>query len=434
MTNYFSEKQWSATQLLLFRGLFFFSVGWNALLMVEKSSRYGVAGWNVSHVPWLDFLLPTPTRPAILIMLMASAYFSLLHAAGWLSKWTMAVLALLLGTTYFISQLDSYQHHYLVFLYIFILAIGTKENKMAPWAIRLLLVQTAIVYFWAFIAKCNGEWMSGDALIAQFNPKSTLAALMEPLGLSPTKHFAFVAKLIAITELGLALALAWGKPSRMVATIGIAFHLLIELSGFEIGMFSFIMMSVYVLLWPKRDRQWSVAIPSLPRPLLFVAAGLCPLLLFFIPINEIVVVSVLSAAVGLWLVRTTGSWLPHVFAIGSICTIFWISDVSFQYHKKWGGVARRTLGYTPQGIKEQKTAYRALISIRPSYGRAYYHLGRIQEWEAGQNANKLATAAALYEKAYWRKKEDRKACASAKRLWLKLQKDTSADLLHCHKN
>ena len=75
------------------------------------------------------------------------------------------------GWLYFASQLDSYQHHYLVWLMLLLACFvpwqrphGAKPaTHIRTWAIRLLLVQLAIMYLWAAISKMNGAWLMAHA-------------------------------------------------------------------------------------------------------------------------------------------------------------------------------------------------------------------------------------------------------------------------------
>lgn len=63
--------------------------------------------------------------------------------------WEKHIIAFLYGVSYFISQIDDYQHHYLlVFVYVLMSFLDIEQNTkyVFSWVIRLLTIQV-IYYF-----------------------------------------------------------------------------------------------------------------------------------------------------------------------------------------------------------------------------------------------------------------------------------------------
>ena len=238
-----------------FRLVFFGLFALDAWLQIEHASRYGAGDFNVSHFPWLDGALPSPSRAGMLLVFVLQAYLALRIALGAANKWTIGALAALHGYGYFISQLNSYQHHYLLFLMLAICAMVPwhEPDKVVSWAVRLLLVQISILYFWAAVAKTGGEWLDGSTLSRQVGPEWG-RALIDRIG-----GFGYTAKLIMVGELFLAVAIQIRllKPFAFVA--GVLLHISIEAFGFQIGMFSWFMVAVYVIALDRRLPVWAFA-------------------------------------------------------------------------------------------------------------------------------------------------------------------------------
>ena len=77
---------------------------------------------------------------------------------------------------YFSTQLDGYQHHYFIFLCLFLLSIfNTKEtknyneSKKYLWIIKLFCIQLSILYFFTAISKIDEPFLSGKLLIRQLS-------------------------------------------------------------------------------------------------------------------------------------------------------------------------------------------------------------------------------------------------------------------------
>src|SRR5205085_4826490 len=95
------------------------------------------------------------------------AYLFVLIAFGVAARVLVPITAALYAWLYFGSQLDSYQHHYLVVMVLVIASFvpwqrpadARPETPARSWAIRLLLVPLAIMYLWAAISKMSPGWV-----------------------------------------------------------------------------------------------------------------------------------------------------------------------------------------------------------------------------------------------------------------------------------
>ena len=200
-----------------FRVAFFGVLALDSVLALAHDARYGAGGFNVSHAPALGVLLPAPGRS---FMIAAHALAALLAgrlALGAAGRGALALLAALFGITYFGSQLNSYQHHYLLFLVLVALAArpGRLGDEGPAWPFRLVLCQLSVVYAWAAIAKLAPAWRSGEVLAMQIR-EPWLRALVERGG-----GFATVSATVVALELGLAIAIDVRRLRPFAAPIGI---------------------------------------------------------------------------------------------------------------------------------------------------------------------------------------------------------------------
>ena len=125
-----------------------------------------------------DWVQPVPKAAmvvVVLVMLFAAALFTL----GAYYRTSAVVLFVLSTYTYLLDQTHYLNHVYLAnliaFLMIFLPAnrrwsLDSKfdpelrRDRVPAWTIWLLRFQIGVVYFYAGIAKMNGDWIKGDAL------------------------------------------------------------------------------------------------------------------------------------------------------------------------------------------------------------------------------------------------------------------------------
>src|SRR6185503_13554204 len=232
-------------KLAFARFWFFGLLAADAFLQLRHAPRYGAGGFNVSHLPFTD---AGPGRVAVgaMYLLLASLFGAAALGVG--SRLTVAIAAAVYSWIYFGSQLDSYQHHYLVAM-VLIVSIGVPwfrprgaaradgAQPVASWAVRLILVQLAVVYFWAAISKLDTRWFDGSTLRAAMLSSDTIHDLIDR-GVG----FRAASIIVIVTELVLA-ATIWNRRLWVVALpLGVAMHVGIAFTSLEIGLFSWLMV------------------------------------------------------------------------------------------------------------------------------------------------------------------------------------------------
>eukprot|EP01132_Coremiostelium_polycephalum_P007577 gene7577-9315_t len=87
------------------------------------------------------------------------------------------LIAIFKGYLVLSSQIDNYQHHYLLVLVFSILATidwsqyrdSTKEYSI--WQFRILYLQISLVYFWTVVTKLHWDWINGEVLPKMIGPQ-----------------------------------------------------------------------------------------------------------------------------------------------------------------------------------------------------------------------------------------------------------------------
>ena len=401
--------------LRLFRLLFFAVVAVDSWLEVAHAPRYGAGDFNVSHLPWLDGIIPVPGRPLVAFAFLAQAYLAALIALGAGGRLAIGALAALFAATYFPSQLDSYQHHYLLFLVLLLCCFvpweGAGRGDREPvrgWPVRLVLVQISIVYLFAAVSKMDPRWWSGDVLALQVHGWARDA--VERLG-----GFGRAAPLVVLVELLLAVAIHVRALRGPAAILGIVFHAGIEAAGFRIGLFSYFMLALYVLVIPERPLAWLVrrvdgwraplvdrwrarrlALPPAGRAGLAGAAILAgSAALLTVPLGPPAVAAALvcGGAGAALVVRRRGQAgsiaLGHLAAclLVAILARPSVTDTAREYYQFWGGSSRR-LG----DLETATRAYQRVVAIDPGYAQGHTSLANLYR-RRGEVDRALAEAA-----------------------------------------
>ena len=245
-----------ARTLRVFRIGFFAVLSIDAWMQIEHAPRYGAGDFNVAHADWIAGLFPMPSAAGMAVVFVLQAYLAARVAFGARPRWSAGVLAALFGYGYFISQLNSYQHHYLMFLALIVCSMvpwerAIKSRNVRTWAVRLLLVQISLVYVWAVVAKLDNHWLDGTTLSKQ------VRSLWWRDLITDYGSWAFAAQAVIAVELFLAFAIHVRILRPAAFVLGIALHVSIEAIGFKIGLFSYFMVALYPLVAGARLPWWA---------------------------------------------------------------------------------------------------------------------------------------------------------------------------------
>ncbi len=250
-----------ASTLSLFRilfGLVFAGECWGAIFTgwVQSVFLYtpytftfiGFEFLEVLHGPWMHGYYALMGALGIGIALGTRYRFFIISAAF---MWTAVYLA----------QKCHYNNHYfLMVLVLWIMSIlpadqtytlkKYSEPFIPVWALRILQIQVAIVYFYAVIAKLNIDWLDGSTSALLLSQKAPIE-LLQPLFTSRWFHL-FIAYMGIFYDAAI-IPLLLFKRTRLLAWILSIFFHLTNLIVFHIGSFPFMALAFNVLFFnPER--------------------------------------------------------------------------------------------------------------------------------------------------------------------------------------
>ena len=211
------------------------------------------------------------------------------------------------------------------------------------------------------MAKLETHWLSGQVLQVQIGEGWVPGIIHQlPGGLATG------ARLVLVTELFLVLALLVRRLWPAALVVGVTFHLGVELAGFQIGLFSYFMFSIYLLVVPDRwvERlaasfryrsqgrgrclaQIGESLSSLLLGDRLRAGGAVvvgSLLLWLLPFQEKVFVILATLSLGLVALLLTRSRratrrvaITHLIVTLIIVCLHFGSEQTFNYYRFWGG-------------------------------------------------------------------------------------------------
>jgi hypothetical protein len=369
----------SRAKLVAVRTLVFGLLAIDALLQIRHAPRYGAGGFNVAHVWILDDA--APSRVVMGLAELALAYAFVLVACGVAVRVVLPCAAAVYAWIYFSSQLDSFQHHYLVAIVLALACFvpwSSRDDRVASWALRLILVELGIVYLWAAVSKLDAAWLDGSTLRDQL--RGSMATIIDR-----TIGFASASGTVVAIELVLAATVWRPRAWKIALPLGLALHLAIALSGLEIGVFAWLMIALYAFVVPDAAWAWLARrIPSRDRVL--AAIGRHARLASAIAIVAGIVLAracrfegAMWLAIGASVVPVVASFarspalvVAHVLAIACWFAVDRASTVTYDYYRFWGGGARQ-LG----DRVEAREAYEAFVDAFPDAAYAHLQLGRV---------------------------------------------------------
>jgi hypothetical protein len=363
----------------------------DALMQIRHAPRYGAGGFNVAQLRILDAV--GPGRTSYELCQLINAYLFVTIACGVGTRIALPISAAIYSWLYFGSQLDSYQHHYLIALLLWLACFVPWERPegarpdapIKTWALRLILLQIAIMYLWAAISKMAPAWWDGSTLGRQIG--GPLRSLIDA-----TVGIRAASIGVVFVELALACTI-WNRRTWLFAApAGLLLHVAILVSGLEIGLFAWLMIGLYVLVLPDRIWIWLVSrvVPDSTRTwfrgraswLLWLAGFAIAIVLGiasrFDHAVALTIVLAIVLAIRTFLAVVRGrpalAWLAaaHVLAVATWFTVDRATTVASDYYSFWGGSARR-LGDSESALR----AYERLVEVSPDNASGHYQLGRL---------------------------------------------------------
>ncbi len=220
-------------------------------------------GFHVSKIPLLFEYNPligsAMHGESLAVLWDATCALSLAASVGLYEKPAKLCIAALYSTAYFGTELDMFQHHYLLCSVLWILAFWDRGVRWCP---RLLSVQLAVVYAFAVVTKVsNGPTYVSGTYAPEFSMVYYVHAAVDStaafLGIDARFLWMFMAVSVLAAEafLSLALVLSAGRFCRgcraAALVVGVSLHVVLQIGGsLLIRFFSFYMIAFYIPLLP----------------------------------------------------------------------------------------------------------------------------------------------------------------------------------------
>ena len=247
------------------------------ILTFVSSARFLREGWIEPFFGEPEFFfrywgfqwVPVPSPDMATGIFIAMMLCSVLIALGWFYRWVMPVFFVLF-TWIELSDITNYlNHYYLVSLLSFLMiwlpanrvlsldaALGKTSGSSIPVGyLWLLRWQVGLVYFYAAIAKLQGDWLlHGQPLNIWLMAQSDFP-LLGPLFTEYSIALG-MSWLGFLNDLLMVPALLWKKTRIWAYSIAVFFHLMTG-ALFNIGMFPYIMIVSALIFFPADwPRKW----------------------------------------------------------------------------------------------------------------------------------------------------------------------------------
>lgn len=238
-------------------GLAAFRAAFGALLAVQVA-RYFLNGWIDAQFyeprhffPWpgLEWIRPWP-RPWMHVHFAALGILAAAMAAGVRPRASAFLFGLGFTYAWLIDRANYLNHYYLISLLCGILAVSPSGRTVPAWSVWLLRFQVGVVYFFAGLAKLQGDWLlRGQPLRMWLAEIEGIPGLHAP-GMAVALSWAAAAFDLSVPFLLLA------RRTRPAAyALLVAFHALTVVL-FPIGLFPWVMVAAALVFfppdWPRR--------------------------------------------------------------------------------------------------------------------------------------------------------------------------------------
>lgn len=254
--------------LIIFRiffGLLLACESFGAIATGWVKSNMVTPKFTFSHIG-MEWLQPLPGY-GMYIYFALMGICGLLVMAGYKYRWSLAGFTLLWAGAYYMQKTSYNNHYYLLLLVCIIMlllpanryaAIDANRNPslrsytMPAWCSWVMIVQVAIVYFYATLAKFYPGWLDGtfthNLLLHSLTPKLQF--------LAHQKWFYLFIAYSGIVFDGLVVPLLMFRRTRTIALIASVFFHLFNSITLQIGIFPFFALSFVVFFYPpEKIRQ-----------------------------------------------------------------------------------------------------------------------------------------------------------------------------------
>lgn len=233
--------------MMLFSIIRFAANGWIDTLYVKPSFFFSYYGFE-----WVKPLSEIGIYTSFIVMTIAI----LLVFSGYLYRVGCVIFFLVFTYVELIDKANYLNHYYFISLVSFLLCFLPLNHKTIPrWAVLVLQLQMAIVYFFAGIAKINTDWLlNAMPLKIWLATKTEIPVIGFLLGKSFTAYFFSWCGMLFDTFI--VFFLFHRKTVKYAYTVVVFFHILTAILFPEIGVFPFVMIVGATIFLPASFHEW----------------------------------------------------------------------------------------------------------------------------------------------------------------------------------
>lgn len=270
--------------LIVFRILF-------GLLLASETAGAILTGWVGSSLvePQLTFpilpftfLQPLPGNWMYAYFALMALCGALVAAGAWFHR-ALGVFTLMWAAVY-LMQTASYNNHYYLLILLCVLLLLTPANadvsidakrdarlrrSTCPrWSLTIFVAQTAILYFFAAVAKIDADWLQAKPMAIWLHDRRDYF-------LGPLYETTWMPSLLAwgglLFDAAIVPLLLWSRTRTLAVGLSVFFHLFNSYT-FRIGIFPYLALSLLVFFFPGEQvrarllRGRAVATPDEPAP------------------------------------------------------------------------------------------------------------------------------------------------------------------------
>lgn len=249
--------------LIIFRIFFGFLLAaetFGAIITGWVKDNFIKPQFTFSHIG-MEWLQPLPGY-GMYFYFATMGILGILIMLGWKYKWSLSAFTLLWTLTYWMQK-TSYNNHYYMLILVCLIMIFLPANRyasldakqhpkiktlsMPKWCSGVMILQIAIVYFFATISKFYPDWLDGTFTKNLLASKSPYPFVQEIF--NQKWFYLFIAYSGIAFDMLIVPMLLWKKTRTVAFIASLIFHLFNAVT-LQIGIFPFFALSFAVFFYP----------------------------------------------------------------------------------------------------------------------------------------------------------------------------------------
>lgn len=249
--------------LIIFRIFFGFLLAaetFGAILTGWVYRNFVEPKFTFSHIG-MEWLQPLPGY-GMYFYFATMGFLGVFVMIGWKYRWSLGAFTLLWTISYWMQKTSYNNHYYMLILVCLIMlflpanryaSLDAKQNpeikrlSMPIWCSWVMILQVAIVYFFATVSKFYPDWLDGTFTRNLLENKSPFPFVQEIF--SQKWFYLFIAYSGIAFDLLIVPLLLWKKTRSYAFIASLIFHLFNAIT-LQIGIFPFFALSFAVFFYP----------------------------------------------------------------------------------------------------------------------------------------------------------------------------------------